>query len=78
MGLLPSLALAAGFDVKVHTKTLLFKKYFPFYPSPLGFAQKWLVSDSLIAFVNELVTVQSLIAICIPLHQTTIQLGWSD
>lgn len=78
MVLLPSLALVAGFDVEVHTNTLLFKKYFTFYPSPLGFAQKWLVSDSLIAFVNELVTVQSLIAICISLHQTTIQLGWSD
>lgn len=41
-------------------------------PLAMGVAQKWLVSnDSLIAFVNELVTVQSLIAICISLCQTT-------
>lgn len=51
---------------------------FSFYPSLLGFAQKWLVSDSLIAFVNDLVIVQSLIAICISLRQSVIQLSWSD
>lgn len=50
-------------------KTQCLRNIFPF---TLGFAQKWLVSDNPIACVNELVPVQSLIAICISLHQTVI------
>lgn len=66
----PSLAVMAGLDVEVHTKSLLFRKYFHFYPGICpGVA---LMSESLIAFVNELVPVQCLIAICISLPQTVI------
>lgn len=75
---LPTLALVAGFEVEVHIKNYCLRNIFPFYPSLLGFIQKRLLSDSLITFVNDLVTVQSLIAICISLRQTAIQLGWSD
>lgn len=66
----PSLAVMAGLDMEVHAKSLLFRKYFHFYSGICpGVA---LVSESLIVFVNELVPVQFLIAICISLHQTVI------